>query len=150
MWQLSFAESDASRAAAFAALPPDALTTEALALCGSWHDPVPALLRASVPGVTWATMLCDHGETAADVGYMPGKLRPGSVELRRWEVGGAGSGSSSSTSLAPPLPPLACVTLLGDAAHPMSPFKGQGVCACMLYIWRLCCGACALLLVSMS
>jgi hypothetical protein len=76
-----------------------ALKAEALRRCGGWHDPIPELLQ-STPEVLVTGYPC-YDRSLVDKDY-----------LRK--------GLDDSQSI------NAFVTVLGDAAHPMSPFKGQG------------------------
>ena len=97
MWQLSvplpLAEADALRAAG-----PVALLREALRICDGWHEPLPALLRATASDDVTGYPVYDRTPLPAEA------LRP------------VRAGRAVDTA----------VTLLGDAVHPMAPFKGQG------------------------
>ena len=97
MWQLSV-PMPLTRAQALHTAGPEALLREARQICESWHDPLPALLSAtSAADVT--------GYPVLDRTPLPlSALRPVRSDHREDQV----------------------VTLLGDALHPMAPFKGQG------------------------
>lgn len=98
MWQLSFpmTERDADD---LSKLGPAALKAEALRRCGKWHDPIPALLHSTPEQLVTGYPCYDRALVDKD-------------DLRK------GSGNYQSAN--------EFVTMLGDAAHPMSPFKGQG------------------------
>ncbi|KAL7531891.1 hypothetical protein ACHAXR_004292 [Thalassiosira sp. AJA248-18] len=98
MWQLSF-PIDESEAKKLSKLGPSALKAEALKRCNKWHDPIPQLLSQTPDDLITGYPCYDRA-------------------LVEKEFFREGSNSASSAA--------GFVTMLGDAAHPMSPFKGQG------------------------
>jgi len=99
MWQLSFPMEE-DEAKMLSQLGPTALKAEALKRCGRWHDPIPALL-SQTPEDLITGYPCYDRATIEKVLFRAGCRAP-------------------ETAAADPF-----VTMLGDAAHPMSPFKGE-------------------------
>ena len=98
-WQLSFPmEEDEARM--LSQLGPTALKAEALKRCGRWHDPIPALLSQTPEDLITGYPCYDRTTVEKDL-FRAGCRAP-------------------ETAAADPF-----VTMLGDAAHPMSPFKGE-------------------------
>ncbi|KAL3777174.1 hypothetical protein ACHAW5_009298 [Stephanodiscus triporus] len=100
MWQLSFPMQEAE-SKKLSELGPSALKAEALKRCGQWHDPIPALLSQTPEDLITGYPCYDRATVEKDF------FRAGC--------------NAPETAAADPF-----VTMLGDAAHPMSPFKGQG------------------------
>lgn len=98
MWQLSF-PLDERDAIKLSREGPAALKREALKRCGEWHVPIPDLLRSSPEQLISGYPVYDR-DILDDQTFRTGSD----------DVGNVGSK----------------ITLLGDAGHPMSPFKGQG------------------------
>jgi 2-polyprenyl-6-methoxyphenol hydroxylase-like FAD-dependent oxidoreductase len=98
MWQLSFPmeEDDAKNLSKKGA---QALKDESLAKCKSWHNPIVAILEHTPVSLVSGYPVYDRAVPALEM--LEGQRTSFSSPTRR-------------------------VTCLGDAMHPMSPFKGQG------------------------
>ena len=98
MWQLSFPIDEIQ--AQELSHGPSALKTEALKRCGLWHDPIPSLLSQ-----TSLELITGYPCYDRDV-----------LDMTDFRTGCKAQETADSDPF---------VTLLGDAAHPMSPFKGK-------------------------
>jgi 2-polyprenyl-6-methoxyphenol hydroxylase-like FAD-dependent oxidoreductase len=105
MWQLSFPYAeDAARALV---KDPAALKAEIMRRCGQWHEPIPALLGGTPLDGMSGYPVYDREVLEPDV-------------LRAPQTAKAPPSATASPE------PQRRVTLMGDAAHPMTPFKAQG------------------------
>lgn len=137
MWQFSFAEPSLDAARRATAGGPASLVAEVRARTIGWHAPVAGLLDDTLEGETWGTPLYDYGqprETAAlppnvwVAATQPTPAEPGSVEVGVAAADGPAAQPPRPSRLRPPVPHdldkgrfHPCITLAGDAAHPMSP-----------------------------
>lgn len=96
MWQLSFSDTTESDGRVLRGSSHDHIFNTAISRTKSWFPAVGDLIKATLPGEIWATPLYD---------------RDAMVVLRGNDQSQMGAGR---------------VTVLGDACHPMSMFKGQG------------------------
>jgi len=103
MWQLSFPY--AEEAARSLVKDPATLKAEILRRCGQWHEPVPDLLNST-------PLDCMSGYPV----YDRAPLDPNVLRKLRAPATTEKAQSKSQRR----------VTMLGDAAHPMCPFRAQG------------------------
>jgi salicylate hydroxylase len=112
MWQLSFPLDEAT-AQRLSKQGSASLQRAALDRCGAWHHPVPEILAATPTALVSGYPVYDRELLSIEHFLSP--------PLPQEEDGG-----STDLSLEQRLRRHGHVTLIGDAAHPMSPFKGQG------------------------
>ena len=98
MWQLSFPLPEPV-ARELSLKGPDSLKSEAINRCNLWHEPIPRLLQNTPNHLITGYPVYDREILDKEM------LRYGSNMI-----------------------PDSRVTLIGDAAHPMSPFKGEISC----------------------
>lgn len=98
MWQLSFRLEDEAEARALCSGGGAALLSEVTRRCAGWHDPVPQMFATTETSAVWGTPLLDRPP-------LPLRVKNDNQRASPWR---------------------SCVTLVGDAAHAMTPFKGQG------------------------
>jgi len=99
MWQMSFPVSDENEALRIGSFAPTELKKKALELCGGWPSPLPDLIDATTSDYISGHPVYDRDALTEENTDMLVTTQDSKVSR---------------------------VAFVGDSAHPMSPFKGQG------------------------
>lgn len=136
MWQLSFASADQDPALALGNLNREALLKEALRRTTGWLEPVQDLVRHTLPdeAAVWGTKIYDRDPMILRPKHKQqvSKRKRGTGEDDSADAADANNPSSHTTTMHTELIHSSSyarssrITVLGDACHPMTMFKGQG------------------------
>jgi salicylate hydroxylase len=126
MWQLSFPIPDEEIALGLSRRGPKALKDEALKRCQLWHVPIPEILKATPIELVSGYPVYDRDLLTADILSTSRRReiipRPSIIHNIEGKEQSTTTDTTSASSFSTFLP----ITLLGDSAHSMTPFKGQG------------------------
>ena len=117
MWQLSFSGVDEKEGLRLKKASSEDIKAEAMRRTSSWLEPVAALIHQTSAADVWATPLYDR-----DPMQQRPKSKTSATSAKRQKLHPDDASVRIPTNYSCPQK----VTVLGDAAHPMSMFKGQG------------------------